>query len=87
MSIFFIALLPQFVGPSQVHTPLPFLFLGTLFILQDTLWFLFVAFFSAFFTSVLRRSARFEGVLKWITGLLYIGLGLNLIRVRAKLAS
>ncbi len=87
VSIFFIALLPQFVRPAEAHSPLPFLFLGTLFVSQDTLWFLFVASFSASFTAVLRRSSRFEIALKWATGLLYIGLGLNLLRVKAKLAS
>ncbi len=87
VSLFFIALLPQFVNPGAAHRPLPFLFLGTLFVTQDTLWFLFLASFSAFFSAALRRSACFEGALKWTTGLLYIGLGLNLLRVKAKLAS
>ncbi len=87
VALFFIALLPQFVRPADAHSPLPFLFLGLLFVAQDTAWFLAVAVFSAFFTTVLRRNSRCEEGLKWATGLLYIGLGLNLLRVKARLAS
>lgn len=87
VSIFFIALLPQFVAPAGAHSPLPFLFLGALFVFMDTLWFLLLAAFSAFFTGWLRRSARFQYGLKWVTGSLDIGLGLNLLRVKAKFAS
>lgn len=87
VSIFFIALLPQFVNSGGRHTPLPFLFLGILFVSMDTLWFLLIASCSASFTGWLRRNARFQGAMKWMTGLLYIGLGLNLLRVKARLTS
>ena len=87
VSLFFIALLPQFVSQNAAHSPLPFLFLGALFVAIDTLWFLTLASFSAFFTDRLRQNARLQSGLKWVTGLLYIGLGLNLLRVKARLAS
>ena len=87
VSLFFVALLPQFVALQAVHSPIPFLFLGILFVLMDTVWFLTVATGSARLTYWLRRSARFQQGMKWASGLLYIGLGLNLLRLRARFAS
>ncbi len=87
VSLFFIALLPQFVSPAVTRSPLPFLLLGALFVTMDTLWFLLVASASGQFTGWLRRNARWQGVMKWATGVLYIGLGLNLLRARARVAS
>ncbi len=87
VSLFFLAILPQFVAPGQAHSPLPFLFLGLLFVGMDTAWFLCVAAFSASLSGWLRRSARFGRALKWATGTLYIGLGLSLLRLRARAAS
>ena len=87
VTLFFVALLPQLVAPMSAHSPLPFLFLGVLFVTIDTIWFCGVAFFSAGFTNLLRRNARFQSILNWATGLLYIGLGLNLLRAKARLAS
>ena len=87
VSIFFIALLPQFVNSGRVHSPWPFLFLGVLFVSLDTLWFLLIASCSAFFTGWLRQNTRVQIGMQRVTGLLYIGLGLNLLRLKAKLAS
>ncbi len=87
VSLFFLAILPQFVVPSRANSPLPFLFLGILFIGMDTLWFSFVASSSALLTGWLRRNTRFQHGLKWVTGTLYIGLGLNLLRLRMRTAS
>lgn len=87
VSLFFLAILPQFVVPGRAHSPFPFLFLGILFVCMDTLWFSFVASSSALLTGWLRRNERFQHGLKWVTGTLYIGLGLNLLRLRMRASS
>ena len=86
VTLFFIALLPQFVRTGVAHSPIPFLALGTLFVTLDTAWFLIIACGSAWASCWLRRSARFRRALQRATGALYIGLGLNLLRAKARLA-
>jgi threonine/homoserine/homoserine lactone efflux protein len=82
VAIFFLAFLPQFVDPSAGRGPLPFLLLGGLFVSGGTLWCLLVAAGAARATRAIRRHA---GVMTWLerlSGCVYIGLGLNLLRSR-----
>jgi threonine/homoserine/homoserine lactone efflux protein len=85
-SLFFLAMLPQFVAPSAAHSPAPFLALGALSIAMDVSWFLFVANGSALATTWLRRSEQAQGILKWASGLLFIGLGLGMLKLTARTA-
>src|SRR5437773_1988961 len=43
VALFFVAFLPQFVDPAAENKPLALLFLGVVFIVNGTLWNLFVA--------------------------------------------
>jgi threonine/homoserine/homoserine lactone efflux protein len=82
VAIFFLAFLPQFVDPTAGLGPLPFLLLGGLFVTGGTLWCLLLAAGAAGATRAIRRNA---GVMTWLerlSGCVYIGLGLNLLRSR-----
>jgi threonine/homoserine/homoserine lactone efflux protein len=82
VAIFFLAFLPQFVDPAAGLGPLPFLLLGGIFVSGGTLWCLLVAAGAARVTRTIRRNA---GVLTWLerlSGCVYIGLGLNLLRTK-----
>jgi threonine/homoserine/homoserine lactone efflux protein len=59
VAVFFLALLPQFVEPATGLGPVPFVFLGAIFVGGGTLWSLW---------------------LERLSGCVYIGLGLNLLR-------
>jgi threonine/homoserine/homoserine lactone efflux protein len=83
-ALFFVAILPQFVTLSARHSALPFLVLGATFVAIDTLWFSFVATSSARLTEILRRSERSRRVVGAVAGTLYIGLGITLLRARAR---
>jgi threonine/homoserine/homoserine lactone efflux protein len=86
VAIFFLAFLPQFVVPTAGLGPLPFLLLGGLFVSGGTLWCLLVATGAARATRAIRRNA---GVMTWLerlSGCVYIGLGLNLLRSRPQAA-
>ncbi|WP_435103253.1 LysE family translocator [Arhodomonas sp. AD133] len=82
IAVFFLAFLPQFVDAEAVVGPVPFVFLGVVFVTGGTLWCALVAVAAARLTGVLRARAR---VLRWmerIAGSVYVGLGLNLLRAR-----
>jgi threonine/homoserine/homoserine lactone efflux protein len=81
-TLFFTALLPQFVKPEQQHSVLPFLFLGLLVTIVGSFCDLSIAITSAWLSRRLRGSSRFNRMGARIAGALYIGLGLNLLRLK-----
>jgi threonine/homoserine/homoserine lactone efflux protein len=84
ISLFFMALLPQFVRSDANAGALPFLFLGAVFVFNGTLWCLFLVFCSARATAFIRRNRRFERTLKRVAGSLFVALGLNLLRAKSQ---
>jgi threonine/homoserine/homoserine lactone efflux protein len=74
-ALFFLAFLPQFVDPDAVHPALQIAFLGVLFALlglvTDSIW----AIAADTAGGVLRRSRRFVKTQRYVTGTVYVGLG------------
>jgi len=74
-ALFFLAFLPQFVDPDAPHPALQIAFLGFLFALlglvTDSTW----ALAAGTAGGVLRRSRRFLRTQRYVTGTVYIGLG------------
>jgi threonine/homoserine/homoserine lactone efflux protein len=75
-ALFFLAFLPQFVDADAPHPALQIAFLGLLFALlglvTDSLW----ALAAGTAGGVLRRSRRFARTQRYVTGSVYIGLGI-----------
>jgi threonine/homoserine/homoserine lactone efflux protein len=80
VAIFFLAFLPQFVDPAAGLGPVPFLFLGAIFVVGGTLWCLGQAMCAASATRAIRRNPALLGWLERLSGCIYIALGLNLLR-------
>jgi threonine/homoserine/homoserine lactone efflux protein len=74
-ALFFLAFLPQFVDPNAPHPAFQIAFLGLLFALlglvTDSMWALAAGTAGA----ILRRSRRFVSAQRYVTGTVYIGLG------------
>jgi threonine/homoserine/homoserine lactone efflux protein len=74
-ALFFLAFLPQFIDPDAPHPALQIAFLGVLFALlglvTDSLW----ALAAGTAGGVLRSSRRFVRTQRYVTGSVYIGLG------------
>lgn len=84
VAIFFLSFLPQFVDPNTNFGALSFLVLGLLFVTGGTIWCLLVATFAASATQAIRQNKEFSVWLEHFTGIVYIALGLNLIRSKAQ---
>ncbi|MGO1460737.1 MAG: LysE family translocator [Marinobacter sp.] len=82
IAIFFLAFLPQFVVPGSNNGPSIFLFLGGVFVLGGTLWCLLLVAFASRFAEAARSNRRLSGAISKVTGFVYIGLGLNLLRAK-----
>jgi threonine/homoserine/homoserine lactone efflux protein len=74
-ALFFLAFLPQFVDPNAARPALQIAFLGSLFALlglvTDSIW----ALAAGTAGGVLRRSRRFVRAQRYVTGTVYVGLG------------
>ena len=80
VALFFLALLPQFVK-SNAESAVPFLILGLTFIFIGSLWSLFLVWASARMSHALRQS-KFSFYLNKAAGVIFIALGLNILRLR-----
>ena len=60
--------------------PIPFLFLGAIFVVGGTLWSIGQAVCAASATRTIRRNPALLGWLERLSGCVYIALGLNLLR-------
>jgi threonine/homoserine/homoserine lactone efflux protein len=80
VAVFFLAFLPQFVDPAAGLGPVPFLLLGGVFVSGGTLWCLGLAAVAGRATRAIRRNPRVMTGLERLSGGIYIGLGLNLLR-------
>jgi threonine/homoserine/homoserine lactone efflux protein len=74
-ALFFLAFLPQFVDPDAAHPAVQIAVLGLLFVLlglvTDSIW----AIAAGTAGGLLRRSRRFVRTQRYVTGTVYIGLG------------
>jgi threonine/homoserine/homoserine lactone efflux protein len=79
-ALFFIAFLPQFVDPDAGAATLQIFALGLVFVVialsSDTLWALAAGTAGVW----LRRSRWYLGVKRWVTGIVFVGLGVSSTR-------
>jgi threonine/homoserine/homoserine lactone efflux protein len=78
VALFFLAFLPQFVGPDAGSAVLQMLALGVVFALLGLLSLTLVAYFSGTLGERLGGSPRFASALRWFSGSVLVGLGLRL---------
>jgi len=79
-ALFFLAFLPQFVDPGASSVTLQILLLGLVFVViafcSDSMW----ALAAGTLGSWLRRSRWYLGVKRWVTGTVFVGLGLSTVK-------
>lgn len=86
VAIFFLAFLPQFVDSRATPGPVPFLLLGGFFVVGGTLWCLGIALCASLATRAIRSHPQAMVWLERLSGCVYIGLGLNLLRAKPQTA-
>ena len=78
VALFFLAFLPQFVDPAATSKTSAFLFLGSVFIFNGTLWCLVLALGAAAMSRRLRQAPSAAAIIRRATGALFVGLGVRL---------
>lgn len=82
VALFFLAFLPQFIDPARGNPALQVIALGLLFDLSGTLVNLAVALGASGAAERLRRSSRAATVMRKVTGVVFIALGVRLAASR-----
>lgn len=80
VALFFLALLPQFVATNNPYGPVPFLLLGLTFFTTSIIWCIFLAYIASFASKLLNKNEKVSKIANKITGIIYIVLGLNILR-------
>ena len=78
VALFFLAFLPQFIDARRGSVALQILLLGLIFNIGGTLVNLAMAHAGGTAGELLRRSRRLARIQRWLTGLVFIGLGARL---------
>ena len=78
VALFFLAFLPQFVAPESAGRVTPFLFLGTVFVFNGTMWCLVLVLCASALSARLRGSPSGTRRLRRATGAIFVGLGARL---------
>jgi len=76
-AVFFLALLPQFVDPGHGSPTLQLVVLGSTFLLLGLCTDGAYALVAARVGGALRRSRAYEGLRRWVTGTVYVALGVR----------
>jgi threonine/homoserine/homoserine lactone efflux protein len=84
VALFFLSFLPQFVSVNSDLVFLPFMVLGLVFFTTGSIWCLFLVYGSAWLSARFRGRRSTGGVLKKLTGALFIGLGIRLALSQAR---
>ncbi|MEM1308370.1 MAG: LysE family translocator [Cyanobacteria bacterium P01_H01_bin.153] len=77
-ALFFLAFIPQFINPAAGPMALQTLLLGGIVAASSSLWLAAIGALVATAGQNLRRSPRVAALQKWLTGSLFVGLGLRL---------
>ncbi|GHO42062.1 LysE family translocator [Ktedonospora formicarum] len=76
-ALFFLAFLPQFVNPSHGMVTLQFLIFGSLFAILGLCSLTFYGLLSGAIATLLKKNTHFQRFHRYVTGSIYIALGLT----------
>ena len=78
VALFFLSFLPQFVSVQTTMVFLPFMVLGLVFLTTCGLWCLVLVYGADWLSVHFRHRTTAGGILKKLTGMLFVGLGIRL---------
>lgn len=76
VALLFLAFFPQFISPTQIENPLPFVILGLSYAVMGTLWYLLLTFFASQCAEKLKATQKTPLYLNTASGIVFILMGL-----------
>ena len=78
VALFFLAFFPQFITPSQIQNPIPFLILGLTYTIIGVVWYLFLSNFAGIFSKKFQENPKANLWLNKGSGFVFILLGIGI---------
>jgi len=78
VALFFLAFFPQFINPTQIENPMPFIALGITYALIGVLWYLLLTIFASAFSQKFKNNPRAGFWLNKLSGIVFIVIGIKI---------
>ena len=78
VALFFLAFFPQFINPTQIENPVPFILLGFTYAIIGIIWFLSLTIFTSIFSQKIKNNPSAGVWLNKLSGLVFILMGIKI---------
>ena len=78
VALFFLAFLPQFITPSKLEDPVPFVLLGITFAIIGVIWYLTLTMFASTFSTKIKGNPNSGIWLNRVSGFVFVLMGLQI---------
>ena len=79
VALFFLAFFPQFINPTQIENPMPFIALGITYALIGVLWYLLLTIFASAFSQKFENNPSAGFWLNKLSGIVFIVIGVKIV--------
>ncbi|REH45056.1 threonine/homoserine/homoserine lactone efflux protein [Tenacibaculum gallaicum] len=78
VALFFIAFFPQFITPTEIENPVPFMILGVIYAIMTTVWYLVLTSFAGTFSTKIKENEKMGVRLNKISGVIFVLMGIQI---------
>ncbi|MDX8553418.1 LysE family translocator [Tenacibaculum sp. 1B UA] len=78
VALFFIAFFPQFITPTEIENPVPFMILGVIYAIMTTVWYLVLTSFAGTFSTKIKENEKMGVRLNKISGAIFVLMGVQI---------
>ncbi|MGG6231639.1 LysE family translocator [Tenacibaculum sp. SDUM215027] len=78
VALFFIAFFPQFISPTEIENPVPFMILGVIYAMMTTVWYLVLTSFAGTFSTKIKENEKMGVRLNKISGVIFVLMGIQI---------
>ncbi|RLJ68700.1 threonine/homoserine/homoserine lactone efflux protein [Lacinutrix venerupis] len=78
VALFFLAFFPQFITPSKLEDPIPFVLLGVTFAIIGVIWYVILTLFASTFSTKIKGNPNSGIWLNKISGFVFVLMGLQI---------
>lgn len=78
VALFFLAFFPQFITPSEIQNPVPFMILGITYTLIGIIWYLCLTYFAGKFSKRFQENPKSNLWIGKVSGFLFVLMGIGI---------
>ncbi|WP_339697068.1 LysE family translocator [uncultured Marixanthomonas sp.] len=78
VALFFLAFFPQFITPTELENPMPFVVLGLTYALLGTVWYISLTCFANTFSNKMKSGGKLHQRMQIGSGIIFIAMGIQI---------